>query len=158
MDDTPSPASPAENKPSADKTRERILQAGFEEMYQHGYQGMRVDAILKKTGLAKGALYHHFPNKKALGYAVVDELLFAQCEALAQLLETAEDPIEANCQVLLQVCEQTTPEEVTLGCPSTTYHRKCQAWTKASKIACATFTATGRPPSLIHSSVASSKA
>ena len=34
---------------------------------------MRLDDVVAATGLTKGALYHHFPNKQALGYAVVDE-------------------------------------------------------------------------------------
>ena len=60
---------------NAEQTRTRILDAAHEEIYQNGYQGMRIEAILQKTNLAKGALYHHFPNKLALGYAVVEEIL-----------------------------------------------------------------------------------
>lgn len=101
----------------AEQTRERILQAGFEEIYQHGYQGMRVDAVLKKTQLAKGALYHHFPNKKSLGYAVVDELLMAHCIEMGALLATEADPIEGNCKVLMHICERATEDEVAQGCP-----------------------------------------
>ena len=70
-------------------TRDKILMAGFQEMYQHGYQGMRIDQVLSATGLAKGALYHHFPNKVSLAYAIVDEILYEQSkqqfdESLAQ--------------------------------------------------------------------------
>ena len=101
----------------AEKTRERILQAGFEEMYQHGFQGMRIDAVLQKSQLAKGALYHHFPNKKSLGYAIVEEILFEQTKALTALLNTESDPIEANCSVLMHICERATDQEVSLGCP-----------------------------------------
>jgi len=39
-------------------------------MHRHGYQSLRVDQILKK-----GALYHHFPSKQALGYAVLEEFI-----------------------------------------------------------------------------------
>ena len=60
---------------NTETTRTRILEAAREEIFQNGYQGMRIDSILQKTNLAKGALYHYFPNKLALGYAVVDEVL-----------------------------------------------------------------------------------
>ncbi len=59
----------------AQTTRQRILEAAFEDMHQHGFQGMRIDSILAKTGLKKGALYHHFASKMELGYAVVEELI-----------------------------------------------------------------------------------
>lgn len=101
----------------AEQTRERILQAGFEEMYQHGFQGMRVDAVLQKTQLAKGALYHHFPNKKSLGYAIVEEILFAHTKELADVLHAEGDPIEGNCKALMHICERATEEEIALGCP-----------------------------------------
>lgn len=103
--------------PKAELTRERILQAAFEEMHQHGYQGMRVDSILKKTQLAKGALYHHFPNKKSLGYAVVDEHLLTRSSEMAEKLSQAENPLEGICELLTHICEQSTPEDILLGCP-----------------------------------------
>lgn len=34
-----------------------------------------MDDLVKKTTLTKGAFYHQFPTKLALGYAVVDEVL-----------------------------------------------------------------------------------
>jgi len=67
---------------NAEQTRTRILEAAREEIFQNGYQGMRIDAILQKTKLAKGALYHYFPNKLALGYAVVDEVLMGHFQTV----------------------------------------------------------------------------
>jgi TetR/AcrR family transcriptional regulator, transcriptional repressor for nem operon len=60
-------------KRAPDKTREIILKAAFNEIFINGFQAASLTNILAKTGLTKGALYHHFKNKKALGYAVVDE-------------------------------------------------------------------------------------
>ncbi|WP_096087711.1 TetR/AcrR family transcriptional regulator [Agaribacterium haliotis] len=102
---------------NAEQTRERILQAAFEEIYQNGYQGMRIDAVLKKTGLAKGALYHHFPNKQSLGYAVVDELLFARTKEIGKRLQSFADPIEGLCCILQDFSSCLSDEELVLGCP-----------------------------------------
>ena len=55
-----------------ERTRVRLLQAAFEEMYRSGYRSADLDAILAAAGVTKGALYYHFDNKESLGYAVVD--------------------------------------------------------------------------------------
>jgi AcrR family transcriptional regulator len=56
-------------------TRARILEAAFQEFYHHGFQGGSLNRIADAAGATKGALFHHFDGKNALGYAVVDEVL-----------------------------------------------------------------------------------
>ena len=58
-----------------DRTRQRLLEAAFAEIHRNGFQAASIAQILADTGLTKGALYHHFPDKKALGLAVVDEMV-----------------------------------------------------------------------------------
>ncbi len=101
----------------AEQTRDKILQAAFEVMHEHGYQGMRIDSVLEKTGLAKGALYHHFPNKKALGYAVVEEILLPSSKFMYEGLVDADDPIAHHCEIIQSSCINMTDEQVTQGCP-----------------------------------------
>ncbi len=103
---------------NAEQTRERLLQAAFEEVYTHGYQGLRIDAVLAKTQLAKGALYHHFPNKLALGYAIVEEVLQKHVvDAWGEPLRRASDPL-SQLQVLLRAdCQKYPQDEVFQGCP-----------------------------------------
>jgi AcrR family transcriptional regulator len=60
-----------------DRTRERLLGAGFDEIYRHGFQAAALDTIVERAQVTKGALYHHFPSKQALGYAVLDEVIGA---------------------------------------------------------------------------------
>ncbi|NNF66704.1 MAG: TetR/AcrR family transcriptional regulator [Gammaproteobacteria bacterium] len=101
----------------ADQTRESILLAAFEEIYQQGFRKASLDNILRRTGMTKGALYHHFPNKTALGYAVVDEIIVPHAEQKWQrLLEEDSNPIDT----LIEIGEeQSFPIErnVSLGCP-----------------------------------------
>jgi TetR/AcrR family transcriptional regulator, transcriptional repressor for nem operon len=54
-------------------TRERLLQAAFREIHRSGFQSAGIDTILAATNVTKGALYHHFESKEALGHAVVEE-------------------------------------------------------------------------------------
>src|SRR5437868_13313109 len=78
------------------RTRQRLLQAAFQEVYHSGFRGSDLKAILDRAGVTKGALYHHFESKEALGYAVVDEVLATRMrDKWLRPLERAEDPIDA---------------------------------------------------------------
>lgn len=99
-----------------ERTRAALLQAAFEQIYRSGFQGTDLDTILERSGVTKGALYHHFASKEALGYAVVDEVLVRLTHTKWLLpLETAHDPIAA----LIGVIRSTSigSEEVRCGCP-----------------------------------------
>lgn len=101
-----------------DVTRQRILEAAFMEIYRNGFQGMRLDEVLTVTGLTKGALYHHFPNKRALGYAVVDEIILPSVEATwLQPLKNAADPLEGLITIIQQLPGAKPPEKIEYGCP-----------------------------------------
>ena len=101
-----------------DITRQSILQAAFMEIYRKGYQGMRLDTVLVETGLTKGAIYHHFSNKQALGYAVVEEVIQPMMESIwIEPLETAEDPLLGLIDVIETLPEKKPQELIQFGCP-----------------------------------------
>lgn len=60
--------------------RDRLLDAAFDEVYTYGYAATSVDAILKRAGVPKGSLYHHFGSKKSLVMAMVKERLFVKMD------------------------------------------------------------------------------
>jgi AcrR family transcriptional regulator len=101
-----------------DLTRQKLLQAAFSEIHRNGFQAASLTQILADTGLTKGALYHHFPDKKALGLAVVDEVIGPQLAAMmfAPLAET-EQPLAAMQALLRGKASEPDPGVVTLGCP-----------------------------------------
>lgn len=101
-----------------ENTRTRILTAAFKEMHRHGYQGLRIDAVLKETGLKKGALYHHFSSKQALGYAVLEELIQKRITELwITPLANFEDPIAGIKSTFKDVGETWGDKFFSLGCP-----------------------------------------
>ncbi|HHJ15368.1 MAG TPA: TetR/AcrR family transcriptional regulator [Gammaproteobacteria bacterium] len=102
-----------------DQTRTRILEAAFMEIYRNGFQGMRLDVVLAATDLTKGALYHHFHNKRALGYAVVDEVIIPTVKSLwLQPLKNAADPLATLITVIEQMPDNKPfPEMIQYGCP-----------------------------------------
>ncbi len=85
-------------------------------MYLSGFRSADLNAILAAAGVTKGALYHHFENKEALGYAVVDEIIASITrEKWAWPLQNAENPIDA----LAGMVQFTSfrQEDVERGCP-----------------------------------------
>jgi AcrR family transcriptional regulator len=101
-----------------DVTREIILDAAFQEMHRHGFQAASLSSILAKTGLTKGALYHHFPNKDDLGLAVIEEVVREGLDAMvfAPLRESTE-PFDTLLEIVRRKGQKADLESVTLGCP-----------------------------------------
>jgi TetR/AcrR family transcriptional regulator, transcriptional repressor for nem operon len=102
-----------------DVTRERLLKAAFEEMYRRGFQSASLETILGEAGVTKGALYHHFPDKAALGQAVVDEVVTGLLleRWLGVLARQPGDPITALQGMLKERMSRLGVDEVELGCP-----------------------------------------
>lgn len=101
------------------ETRRKILEAAFEEFYMRGFQAASVDGILAKAGVTKGAIYHHFSDKTALGYAVLEELV---CEGMLQaylvpLEQATGDPLDALQHTLRRRADDFIETGVALGCP-----------------------------------------
>lgn len=100
------------------ETRQAILEAAFHEFYRRGFQAASLKHILARTGVTKGALYHHFPNKRALGYAVVEEVLQSMVdEDWLRPLESAANPIDCLEERLTGFTETAGENDILLGCP-----------------------------------------
>jgi AcrR family transcriptional regulator len=92
-----------------------LLQAAFQEIHRSGFRSADLDAILAKAGVTKGALYHHFDNKEALGYAVADEIIASKVhQKWVQPLRNAENPIDVLVRIFR--AESVKREDVQRGC------------------------------------------
>lgn len=99
-------------------TRTRLLQAAFDEIHTRGYQGMRINEVLRQANLEKGALYHHFGGKIELGYRVLDEVVRPMIDQywIAPLRDCA-DPLACIIQRIHDAQKTIRPEGLKLGCP-----------------------------------------
>ncbi len=52
--------------------RSRLIDAAIKVVREQGYGGTSVDALCAEAGVTKGAFFHHFKSKEALGVAVAD--------------------------------------------------------------------------------------
>lgn len=99
-------------------TRARLLEAAFAEIHRNGYQAASLTDILTAAGLTKGALYHHFADKQALGLAVLDEVIgaYIQRNFIAPLAE-AHSPVDALLRTLDELGRSSCDASTALGCP-----------------------------------------
>ena len=56
-------------------SRDKLLDVTFDEVYMYGYCGAATATILKKSGVPRGSMYHHFESKKALVLAMIEARL-----------------------------------------------------------------------------------
>ena len=72
-----------------------------------GYAATSIDDIIREAGVARGALYHHFPGKEALFQAVYETV---EAEVVAAVMEAAAaqaspwDAVRAGLSTFLDAC------------------------------------------------------
>jgi TetR/AcrR family transcriptional repressor of nem operon len=109
-----------EKKRSRDpeKTRSQILKAASREIYDHGFQGVSIDQIIKKTNVTKGAFFHYFPTKSDLGYAIADEVLREMIqERWIRPLAAYKNPVQGILKRFKLLTDATAEEDLIRGCP-----------------------------------------
>jgi len=101
-----------------ERTRSELLAAAYLEIHHVGYQAASLSRILQQCQLSKGALYHHFSNKKALGLAVIEEVIRPEIDSMwLQPLANNDDPLTAIRDILHANKALLTEEFIQYGCP-----------------------------------------
>jgi len=109
---------PKKRSRDPEKTRAHILEVAFREIYHHGFQGISIDQIIRKTEVTKGAFFHYFPTKSDLGYAIVDEILREMIlDRWIRPLAAYRNPIQGIVKRFRLLTETMADEDLTRGCP-----------------------------------------
>lgn len=104
-------------KRQPDRTRQTLLGCAFDEIYRSGFRAASLDAILDSSGVTKGALYHHFGSKTALGYAVVEEVVRPWVEAAWRPILDADDVVDAAIAACRELTRARSAHAIEYGCP-----------------------------------------
>ena len=101
-------------------TRGKILFAAYKEIHCQGFQAASLSNILAHTGVTKGALYHHFPNKTELGYAVVEEVIARRIhQGFIEPMKHFDNPIDGLIELIQESGSTFSLTDIELGCPLT---------------------------------------
>jgi AcrR family transcriptional regulator len=76
-------------------TRRALLDSARSLFAERGYHGTAAEEIVQRAGLTRGALYHHFEDKKDLFRVVVDEMEGAIDEEIEEAERAASSLPEA---------------------------------------------------------------
>lgn len=90
-----------------DATRAELLAVARRLFGKRGYAQTGTEELVAGAKLTRGALYYHFPDKKALFDALVVEIageVLAAIEDAAARQETKLDGLIAGCRAYLDVC------------------------------------------------------
>ncbi len=95
-------------------TRQKLIDATFEEVYSHGYQGAALADILKNAGVHKGSMYHYFGSKKEMALVAIQERISTRnFEKYSKILALESGYLRA----LLTAMKDTKQRDFKRGCP-----------------------------------------
>jgi AcrR family transcriptional regulator len=72
------------------KTRASIHAKALELIVRHGFEALTMRQLADAVGLQAGALYHYYPSKQALLFALIEAHMSAALEAASELADTGE--------------------------------------------------------------------
>ena len=98
-------------------TRASLLATARKVLAEHGYADTSMDDLTAQAGLTRGALYHHFGDKKCLLAAVVaqiDDEMDARLQAISDGAEDAWQGFRQRCHAYLQMALEPEIQRIVL--------------------------------------------
>lgn len=95
-------------------TRDKLINATFDEVFSHGYQGASLSDILAKAGVHKGSMYHFFANKKEMALASIEETILQKFNERYGYVNTCE---HGYLEAFYTRLRDTSARDFKRGCP-----------------------------------------
>ncbi|MCR8643783.1 TetR/AcrR family transcriptional regulator [Paenibacillus sp. N1-5-1-14] len=92
------------NKEETNETIQRLLDIARTHFTVHGYAGAALESIVQEANLTRGAVYHHFRNKKELFRSVLEVVQQEVASRVEQEASTSEDvwqQLELGCRAFV---------------------------------------------------------
>lgn len=78
----------------SEATRRKILDAAIDVFNEVGYAAADRGTIIERTGMTKGAFYHHFDSMESLASAIIDEGAKLVLDALSAMADSFSPALE----------------------------------------------------------------
>ena len=97
-------------------TKQRLLDAGWAMLLEHGYNDLGIQALLAATGTPKGSFYHHFKDKEDFALQVIDQYMQHVHAGLDGCLADAGRPPLERVRRFFELVQQSYRKEGYMGC------------------------------------------
>lgn len=91
----------------AEATRQLLVSVARDLFTERGYSATSIEDIIQRAGVARGALYHHFPGKDALFRAVYDAVMADTASRVVAAALAGPEPwhaVRAGLSAFLDAC------------------------------------------------------
>ncbi len=106
------------NADRSEATRAALIETAREMFAERGYAAVGTEEIVRRAGVTRGALYHHFAGKAELFEAVYEEVERALVQSVAASAEaSASDPLQvlhAGARAFLEACEDPAVQRIAM--------------------------------------------
>src|SRR3954468_17314605 len=109
--------SPGRRESEAQATRDALIRGALELFTKRGYAGVGTEEIVARARVTRGALYHHFTDKRDLFRAVFERVEGELMERIGARIEATDDPWElmlAGMRSFLDACEEPSVKQIAL--------------------------------------------
>jgi AcrR family transcriptional regulator len=108
---------PGRREAEARATREALIDAALELFTERGYAEVGTEEIVARAKVTRGALYHHFEDKRDLFRAVFERVEADLMERIGATMGGADDPwelITTGMRSFLDACEEPAVKQISL--------------------------------------------
>jgi AcrR family transcriptional regulator len=98
-------------------TRQALIETATRLFADHGYAGVSTEAVLKASGVSRGALYHHFAGKEALFEAVFEAMEIDVAQKVVARAAAGRDAVgnlRAGCDAFLELAQEKAVRQIVL--------------------------------------------
>ncbi len=98
-------------------TREDLIGEALELFTERGYAGVGTEEIVSRAKVTRGALYHHFEDKRDLFRAVFERVEGDLMDRIGATMEGADDPWDlmiSGMRAFLDACEEPAVKQISL--------------------------------------------
>ena len=98
-------------------TRTALIAAARDLFAQHGYAAVATEEIVRRAGVTRGALYHHFDGKRDLLRAVYEQIESELAARLAQAVSPGAGSLETlsrGADLFLDACLEPEVQRIAL--------------------------------------------